>query len=101
MSFHHVRLMHGSALNHSNFARRFLLLQYTAVDAFPLVTPVSDFDAYNKLIVAGEPTVHPRLTPVPVRMPLPPAPHAGSIYENQRGLSQRYFETYHEEAAVK
>ncbi len=101
MSFHHVRLMHGSALNHSSFARRFLLLQYTAVDAFPLVTPVKDFDAYNELIVAGKPTLHPRLTPVPVRMPLPPAPHAGSIYENQRGLSQRYFETFREEAAVR
>ena len=71
------------------------------MDAFPLVTPVKDFDAYNELIVAGEPTVYPRLTPVPVRMPLPPAPNEGSIYENQRGLSQRYFETYRGEVGVR
>jgi len=30
---------------------------------------------------------------VPVRMPLPPAEHQGSIYENQRTSGRRYFET--------
>ena len=35
----------------------------------------------------------PRLAPVPVRMPLPPAEHQGSIYENQRASGRRYFET--------
>ena len=33
----------------------------------------------------------PRLTTVPVRLPLPPAKYAGSIYENQRGLKNSYF----------
>jgi phytanoyl-CoA hydroxylase len=28
-----------------------------------------------------------------VRMPLPPAEHQGSIYENQRASGRRYFET--------
>jgi len=28
---------------------------------------------------------------VPVRMPLPPAPHQGSIYENQTTTRARYF----------
>jgi phytanoyl-CoA hydroxylase len=100
MSFHHVRLMHGSALNRSDRDRRLLLFQYTAVDAWPLVRPVQDIEAYNQLIVAGEPTLMPRLTQVPVRMPLPPAPYEGSIYENQRTRTRRYFDTYREAAHV-
>ena len=35
----------------------------------------------------------PRLVPLPVRMPLPPAEHQGSIYENQRATGRRYFVT--------
>ena len=31
--------------------------------------------------------------PVPVRLPLPPAEHQGSIYENQRATGRRFFET--------
>jgi len=34
-----------------------------------------------------------RLAPVPVRLPLPPAEHQGSIYENQRATGRRFFET--------
>jgi hypothetical protein len=30
---------------------------------------------------------------VPVRLPLPPAEHQGSIYENQRASGRRYFDT--------
>lgn len=100
MSFHHVRLMHGSALNRSARDRRFLLFQYTAVDAWPLVKPVSDIAAYDKMIVAGQPTLAPRLAPAPVRMPLPAAPYEGSIYENQRSRQQRYFELYREAAVA-
>lgn len=94
MSFHHVRLLHGSALNRSPHDRRLLLFQYTAVDAWPLVRPVQDIDAYDQLIVAGKATLAPRLASVPVRLPLPPAPYEGSIYENQRTLTHRYFDTY-------
>jgi phytanoyl-CoA hydroxylase len=100
MSFHHVRLLHGSALNRSAHDRRLLLLQYTAVDAWPLVRPVQDITAYDNLIVAGEPTVAPRLAAVPVRLPLPSAPYQGSIYENQRGSARRYFDTYQETVRV-
>ena len=32
------------------------------------------------------------MTPVPVRLPLPPAAHQGSIYENQRARASRYFQ---------
>jgi hypothetical protein len=50
-------------------------------------------DRFNELLLAGEPTIEPRLAPVPVRLPLPPAEHQGSIYENQRASARRYFTT--------
>ena len=94
VSFHHVRAIHGSALNRSERTRRLLLVQYTANDAWPLVQPVHDLVAYDEMIVAGEPTIHPRMVPTPIRLPLPAAVHEGSIYENQRTLGRRYFEQY-------
>ncbi len=90
MTIHHVRAIHGSALNTSDRPRRLLLFQYIAVDAFPLLG-IPSWDEFNASIVTGEPTKEPRLTPVPVRMPLPAAPFQGSIYENQRTLPSRYF----------
>ena len=50
-------------------------------------------EKFDELLLAGEPTLHPRLAPVPVRLPLPPAEHQGSIYENQRASGRRYFGT--------
>ena len=91
ISVHHVRAVHGSAVNTSNKDRRLLLFQFRAADAWPLIKPPSDIAAFDKLIVAGEPTLAPRLTAVPVRLPLPPADLQGSIYENQKGLANRYF----------
>ena len=41
-------------------------------------------------MVLGEPTIEPRVVPAPVRMPLPPADHQGSIYENQRGTGPAF-----------
>lgn len=92
MSFHHVRAIHGSAVNRSSRSRNFLLFQFTAADAWPLLEGVSDLARYDEWLVAGESTMTPRLTAVPVRMPLPAAPMQGSIYENQRTLTHRYFE---------
>jgi phytanoyl-CoA hydroxylase len=94
LTFHHVRAMHGSRLNHSNSSRRLLLAQYTAIDAWPLLKIPADIKEYDRDIVIGEPTIHPRMADVPVRLPLPPAPHDGSIYENQRTLGNRYFEDH-------
>jgi hypothetical protein len=37
---------------------------------------------------------------VPVRLPLPPAEHQGSIYENQRASGRRYFDTAAERAVA-
>jgi hypothetical protein len=49
---------------------------------------------YSKFIPAGIAwTSGARLRPAPVRMPLPPADHQGSIYENQRASGRRYFAT--------
>jgi ectoine hydroxylase-related dioxygenase (phytanoyl-CoA dioxygenase family) len=90
MSFHHVRALHGSALNTSDRDRNLLLYEIMAADAWPLLG-VADFDAFNKRLLAGTPTIEPRVTAVPVRMPLPPAANQGSIYENQSGATRSYF----------
>ena len=47
----------------------------------------------DELLLAGMPTLTPRLTAVPVRLPLPPAEYQGSIYENQRATGARFFAT--------
>lgn len=91
MTVHHARLVHGSSMNTSARQRRLLLFEFTAADAWPLLG-VQDFDDFNDRVVAGQPTLVPRLVPAPIRMPFPKAPHQGSIYENQRSLSHRYFE---------
>ncbi|OWJ62748.1 phytanoyl-CoA dioxygenase family protein [Inquilinus limosus] len=90
MSFHHVRAVHGSAQNTSDKPRVLLLYEFAAADAWPL-SGVPDLAAFDSRIVAGEPTTRPRLADVPVRLPLPPAPHQGSIYENQTTARSRYF----------
>jgi hypothetical protein len=44
-------------------------------------------------MVAGQPSLAPRLADVPVRLPLPPADLQGSIYENQKALKNKFFAT--------
>jgi len=100
MTIHHARLVHGSALNHSNRQRRLLLHEYTAADSWPLMG-VANFDDFNDRMVLGSPSVEPRIVAAPVRMPLPAADHQGSIYENQRSAGQRYFETYEERSVAR
>ena len=51
-------------------------------------------DYYQGLICAGEDVEQPRQTDVPAYLPLPPAPSQGSIYENQKAVKNRFFETY-------
>jgi ectoine hydroxylase-related dioxygenase (phytanoyl-CoA dioxygenase family) len=93
VTVHHVRAVHGSATNFSGRERRFLLYQYRAADAWPLLGFKDGIAKFDELLLAGEPTIEPRLAPVPVRLPLPPAEYQGSIYENQRASSRRYFAT--------
>jgi ectoine hydroxylase-related dioxygenase (phytanoyl-CoA dioxygenase family) len=90
MSFHHVRALHGSALNTSNRSRNLLLYEVAAADAWPLMG-VKDLDEFNSRMIQGAPTIEPRVTPVPVRMPLPPSLRQGSIYENQLASDRTYF----------
>ncbi len=90
MSFHHVRALHGSALNTSDRSRNLLLFEVAASDAWPLAG-VADFDEFNSRLLSGPPTVVARMAQVPVRMPLPPALRQGSIYENQTAAARGYF----------
>ncbi|MDO9709932.1 phytanoyl-CoA dioxygenase family protein [Paracraurococcus lichenis] len=91
ITVHHVRAVHGSAPNLSDRDRRLLLFQFRAADAWPLLGFPEGIEAYDRLMVAGRPGLSPRLKDVPVRLPLPPASKQGSIYENQKGLRNRFF----------
>ena len=78
MSFHHVRALHGSALNSSDRPRNLLLYEVAASDAWPLMG-VKDFGG-----TGGPPVVRPIQVGgaaddqhVPVRLPLPPATRRG------------------------
>ena len=66
MSFHHVRALHGSAMNTSNRPRNLLLYEVAASDAWPLMG-VKDFDEFNSRLLTGDRVIAPRLTDVPVR----------------------------------
>jgi len=91
MSFHHVRTLHGSAQNVSDRPRNLLLYEVAAADAWPLmgVKDLAEFD--GRLLTGRGPSVEPRVAPVPVRVPLPPARRQGSIYENQLGVEGRSY----------
>ncbi len=99
ITVHHARLIHGSATNTSGRPRRLLLHQYRAADAWPLLG-VKDFAAYQAQLLTGTEPAGPRLAPVPVRLPLPPAPNQGSIYENQRAAGRRFFTPAAADAAL-
>ncbi|MGA2996299.1 phytanoyl-CoA dioxygenase family protein [Bradyrhizobium sp.] len=90
MSFHHVRALHGSAMNTSNRPRNLLLYEVAASDAWPLAG-VKDFEEFDSRLLAGPSVITPRLTDVPVRMPLPPPKRQGSIYETQSAAKKSYF----------
>jgi phytanoyl-CoA hydroxylase len=90
MSFHHVRALHGSALNTSNRQRNLLLYEVASSDAWPLMG-VKDFEEFDSRLLAGPSVIAPRMTSVPVRMPLPPATRQGSIYETQSASKKTYF----------
>jgi ectoine hydroxylase-related dioxygenase (phytanoyl-CoA dioxygenase family) len=90
-SFHHVRLVHGSAQNTSSKPRQLLLYECGAADAWPLVN-FTTFEEYESRMLCGQSTLEPRVERVPMRMPYPPALNPGSIYENQTATQRRYFQ---------
>jgi ectoine hydroxylase-related dioxygenase (phytanoyl-CoA dioxygenase family) len=99
-SFHHVRLVHGSAQNTSNRPRQLLLYECGAADAWPLVN-FSTFEEYESRMICGKSTLEPRMEKVPIRMPFPLALNQGSIYENQTATRARYFDVNNETVPAK
>ena len=83
ITIHHARLLHASKPNNSNNMRRFLLWEFAASDAWPLMG-INDYNDFNKKIISGKTINTPRLSNVPVIMPLPAAINQGSIFENQK-----------------
>lgn len=90
VTLHHVRTVHASSENHSDRDRPLLLFTYRAVDAWPLV-PVEDLASFDRLVLRGAPTLAPRQTALPVRLPLPRQPGEDSIYDNQKAVYGRSF----------
>lgn len=96
ISIHHGRIVHGSALNTSDKPRRILFYEMMAADAFPIMGSMTKWDGiedYDTRMLCGEPTLNPRLKDIPVRIPQPQPDVPISIYEIQKGLKTRAFET--------
>lgn len=94
ISIHHVRIVHGSDLNRSDKDRAVLFYEIAAADAFPVMGSMGSFATFAEFearMLCGESTVVPRVTPVPVRIPQPPPPTQGSIYEIQKQSAGRGF----------
>ncbi len=93
MSIHHARVLHGSAPNRSDRARKILFFELIAADAWPLMGVAGVYqglsapEMWEKMqdnIVCGAQPTAPRLANVPVSMPLPPPPDASSIFKVQK-----------------
>ncbi len=93
ITIHHARLLHASKPNNSNNMRRFLLWEFAANDAWPLMG-IDDYNNFNKKIISGEIINTPRLSNVPVRIPLPAAKNQGSIFENQKEVTKNKKKIY-------
>ena len=96
ISIHHGRIVHGSALNTSDRPRRILFYEMMAADAFPIMGSMTRWDGiedYDSRMLCGEPTLQPRLKDIPIRIPQPQPNVAISIYEIQKGLRKRAFDT--------
>lgn len=94
-SFHHVRMVHGSGMNTSGKDRRLMLYQVAAADAWDIrgMGRVGSWDNYVDTMISGEPTNEPRTVSTPIRLPFPEPEKAGSIYESQTLLKNKYFDT--------
>ncbi len=96
ISIHHVRVVHGSDRNRSDRDRGVLFYEIAAADAFPIAGSMGTFgslEEFDALMLCGESTIEPRVTAVPVRIPLPQPPTQGSIYEIQKQSATKGFET--------
>ena len=96
ISIHHGRIVHGSALNRSDRPRRILFYEMMAADAFPIMGSLTRWEGiedYDTRMLCGRPTLQPRLKDIPIRIPQPQPDTPLSIYEIQKGLKQRAFDT--------
>ncbi|MGJ8585028.1 MAG: phytanoyl-CoA dioxygenase family protein [Marinosulfonomonas sp.] len=93
MTVHHSRLLHGSAPNVSDRARKILFFEVAKADAWPILGASSYihelgqrrfWEDLQDRMITGEPCLSPRLENVPVTMPLPPAPDNTSIFKMQK-----------------
>lgn len=93
MTVHHVRILHGSSPNRSDRPRLITFYECAAADAWPLMGAGNylqrlpqreQWEDVCERVVIGEPQLQPRMEAVPVRLPLPPAPDAGSIFKTQK-----------------
>ena len=76
--------------------RRILFCEMMAADAFPIMgsmTKWAGIEDYDTRMLCGEPTLQPRLKDIPIRIPQPQPDVPISIYEIQKGLKTRAFET--------
>lgn len=98
MTVHHVRLLHGSAPNISDRPRFILFYELGRADAWPLLGAASYIHSLGQRrfwddlvdrVVTGAPCIQPRVAPVPVRMPLPPAPDSSSIFKTQESAGAK------------
>lgn len=93
MTVHHARLLHGSAPNRSDRARLICFYECLAADAWPLMgaggylhrlPQQEQWEDVKERVIFGEAQIVPRMEAVPVRLPLPPAPDASSIFKTQK-----------------
>ena len=93
MTVHHARVLHGSAPNLSDRNRLILFYECHAADAWPLLGAPSYihrlgqkglWEDLQDRLVTGKLCLTPRIEMVPVRIPLPPAPDASSIFRSQQ-----------------
>ena len=93
MTVHHARTLHGSAPNQSDRPRLILFYEIAKADAWPILVATSYYhglgqskfwDDLQDRTIIGTPCVEPRVENVPVRMPLPPAKDASSIFKTQK-----------------
>ena len=98
MTVHHARTLHGSAPNLSTRNRLILFYECHAADAWPLLGANSYihslgqrrlWEDLNERLITGRLCLTPRLEKVPARIPLPPAPDAGSIFKTQKSGGAR------------
>ncbi|MEO1089375.1 MAG: phytanoyl-CoA dioxygenase family protein [Pseudomonadota bacterium] len=98
VTIHHARTLHGSAPNRSDRPRLILFFEAHAADAWPLLGAASYihrlgqqaiWDDLHARMICGTPVLEPRLEAVSVRLPLPPAPDASSIFKSQKSGGAR------------